>query len=134
MCNRCHFPWKAAICSDLYGLWVSKITCGSRMKWSGPNLIIFVDFRHKSITVDPFWDISLDIIGDHADSKAAIGLDECLMRYTRVEHLGSGGMIRCKDCDRNQESTKQLKFKVLPVILCLHLKASVLFLDNVSLH
>ncbi|XP_021947196.1 ubiquitin carboxyl-terminal hydrolase nonstop [Folsomia candida] len=78
---------------------------------------------HKSITVDPFWDISLDIVGgSNSDPKHAIGLDECLMRYTREEHLGSGGLIRCKDCDRNQESTKQLKFKVLPIILCLHLK------------
>ncbi len=66
----------------------------------------------------------MDIIGDNSDPKSAIGLDECLMRYTRIEHLGSGGMIRCNYCDRNQESTKQLKFKVLPVILCLHLKVS----------
>jgi len=79
-------------------------------------------FRHKSITVDPFWDISLDLVVNPADPNAAINLDECLRRYTRVEHLGSSGMIWCNHCKNNQESTKQLKFQVLPVILCLHLK------------
>lgn len=75
--------------------------------------------------MDPFWDVSLDILGD-SDPRVPIQLDECLKRYTRVEHLGSGGMIHCKKCGRNQESTKQLTFKLLPMILSLHLKVRLI--------
>lgn len=78
--------------------------------------------RHKSITVDPFWDTSLDIISDPNDPKKSIELEDVLTRYTRVEHLGPSSMIQCADCGRKTESTKQLHFQVLPIILCLHLK------------
>jgi len=70
--------------------------------------------------VDPFWDISLDLVTD--DPNETLTLTDCLNRYTRVEHLGSTGMIWCNSCESNQESTKQLKFKTLPVVLCFHLK------------
>lgn len=52
----------------------------------------------------------------------AIELEDVLRRYTRIEHLGPGSMIQCADCLRKTESTKQLHFQVLPIILCLHLK------------
>lgn len=81
-----------------------------------------IPYSHKSITVDPFWDTSLDIISDPTDPKKYIELEDVLKRYTRVEHLGPGSMIQCADCNRKTESTKQLHFQVLPIILCLHLK------------
>ena len=49
-------------------------------------------------------------------------LEECLNIYTRRENLGSGAKIRCNSCNINQESTKQLSFKKLPLVLCFHLK------------
>ena len=36
--------------------------------------------------------------------------------------MGSGAKIRCNSCNINQESTKQLSFKKLPLVLCFHLK------------
>jgi len=73
-----------------------------------------------STTIDPFWDISLDLpaITD-ADS---ISLSDCLQRFTQPEHLGSGSKIRCSHCDRHQESTKQLTLQKLPVVASFHLK------------
>ena len=73
-----------------------------------------------STTIDPFWDISLDLpaITD------SISLEDCLQRFTRPEHLGSMSKIRCSHCDRNQERTKlnQLTLQKLPVIASFPLK------------
>ena len=76
--------------------------------------------RGVSTTIDPFWDISLDLpaITD-ADS---ISLADCLQRFTQPEHLGSNSKIRCSHCDRHQESTKQLTLQKLPVVASFHLK------------
>ena len=43
-------------------------------------------------------------------------------RFTRPEHLGSAAKIKCSNCDVNQESTKQLTMKKLPLVACFHLK------------
>ena len=45
-----------------------------------------------STTIDPFWDISLDLpaIAD----GSTISLDFCLNRFTQAEHLGSMSKIR----------------------------------------
>ncbi|XP_066291347.1 ubiquitin carboxyl-terminal hydrolase 22-like isoform X1 [Branchiostoma lanceolatum] len=98
-----------------------------------------------STTVDPFWDISLDL-GTHlaqADSQdiltagfltagasaitngisyTSTSLTDCLKRFTRPEHLGSSAKIKCSHCHSYQESTKQLTMKKLPVVACFHLK------------
>lgn len=73
-----------------------------------------------STTIDPFWDISLDLptLGD-TDS---ISLDDCLERFTQPEHLGSMSKIRCSHCNTHQESTKQLTMQKLPVVASFHLK------------
>jgi len=104
-----------------------------------------------STTVDPYWDISLDLAsGLHGSSAAPLynsssGLDpgslssssdlflsagnaqpatlyDCLERFTRPEHLGSGAKIKCSRCQCYQESTKQLTLKTLPIVACFHLK------------
>ncbi|XP_072044155.1 ubiquitin carboxyl-terminal hydrolase 22-like [Amphiura filiformis] len=128
-----------------------------------------------STTVDPFWDISLDLgpSGSHStgntssaatcssssnnhpppdignDNSSSSGsstssysvhngdtglmsptgfddvpssLDDCLRRFTRPEHLGSGAKIKCSTCQSYQESTKQLTMKKLPLVACFHLK------------
>ena len=71
-----------------------------------------------STTIDPFWDISLDLpaITD------SISLEDCLQRFTQAEHLGSMSKIRCSHCERHQESTKQLTLQKLPVVASFHLK------------
>lgn len=87
-----------------------------------------------STTVDPYWDISLDL-GSSANRLSETGeycfgdeisvpksLESCLQRFTRSEHLGSGSKIQCSRCQSYEESTKQLTLKKLPIVACFHLK------------
>ncbi|CAN8030243.1 unnamed protein product [Ixodes persulcatus] len=85
-----------------------------------------------STTIDPFWDISLDLgpsshlqqLMPHPDAEDSepTSLLDCLERFTRPEHLGSSAKIRCGQCQSYQESTKQLTMKKLPVVCSFHLK------------
>ncbi|XP_069501850.1 ubiquitin carboxyl-terminal hydrolase 22 isoform X4 [Ambystoma mexicanum] len=93
-----------------------------------------------STTIDPFWDISLDLPGSStpfwplspgSDGNVVNGeshvtgtttLTDCLRRFTRPEHLGSSAKIKCSGCHSYQESTKQLTMKKLPIVACFHLK------------
>lgn len=104
-----------------------------------------------STTIDPFWDISLDLPGStsspwhctspphqpltttentnnssvipHVSSdNRPMSLRDCLNRFTRPEHLGSGAKIKCNRCHSYQESTKQLTLNKLPIVCCFHLK------------
>lgn len=70
--------------------------------------------NNVSTTIDPFWDISLDL--------GPKSLADCLERFTRQEHLGSGAKIKCSKCQSYQESTKQLSMKKLPIVASFHLK------------
>ncbi|KAM5195159.1 LOW QUALITY PROTEIN: ubiquitin carboxyl-terminal hydrolase 51 [Hipposideros larvatus] len=93
-----------------------------------------------STTIDPCWDISLDLPGSYAtfssqspetadstvcrdDHTPGIpSLTDCLQWFTRPEHLGSSAKIKCSTCQSYQESTKQLTMKKLPIVACFHLK------------
>lgn len=100
-------------------------------------------FRGVSTTIDPFWDISLDL-GPSLHLKQQIltnaqphgevepkSLIDCLERFTRAEHLGSTAKIKCNSCQSYQESTKQLTMKKLPIVASFHLKVcSLLHVQN----
>ena len=84
-----------------------------------------------STTVDPFWDISLDLGPSPSTKVVTTGsgagsiptsLQDCLERFTRAEHLGSSAKIKCSRCLSYQESTKQLTMKKLPIVASFHLK------------
>lgn len=85
-----------------------------------------------STTIDPFWDISLDLGPltaltsgiSHLSEKFEnpTSLTNCLKRFTRPEHLGSSAKIKCSQCLSYEESTKQLTMKKLPLVACFHLK------------
>lgn len=82
-----------------------------------------------STTIDPFWDISLDLgpaAGTSGSTENTSGpptsLLDCLERFTRAEHLGSTAKIKCSKCQAYQESTKQLTMKQLPIVASFHLK------------
>ena len=85
-------------------------------------------FVNKTIGKCSFknWCINESVIvyADHCARNAISpkSLEECLKIYTRRENLGSGAKIRCSSCNVNQESTKRLSFKKLPLVLCFHLK------------
>ena len=93
--------------------------------------------RNVSTTIDPFWDISLDLgppnpvkspiqvssdCHNNASHAAPKSLIDCLERFTRPEHLGSSAKIKCNTCETHRESTKQLTIKKLPIVACFHLK------------
>lgn len=85
----------------------------------------FLFYSGVSTTIDPFWDISLDLGTTQASgdtSKVPKSLVDCLERFTRPEHLGSSAKIKCNTCQSYQESTKQLTMKKLPVVASFHLK------------
>eukprot|EP00039_Didymoeca_costata_P008056 m.107431 g.107431 ORF g.107431 m.107431 type:complete len:349 (-) comp13927_c0_seq4:264-1310(-) len=84
-----------------------------------------------STKIDPFWDISLDIMPiAHMPSpnKVATDLKEqetptltsCLERYTRTESLMAN--ILCSKCATREPATKQMSIHKLPAVICLHLK------------
>uniref|UniRef100_H2YZG3 Ubiquitin carboxyl-terminal hydrolase n=1 Tax=Ciona savignyi TaxID=51511 RepID=H2YZG3_CIOSA len=95
-----------------------------------------------STTIDPFWDISLDLPGSmsspwhcmsptQASVPGMAGLgsptvnganDQQRPMFTRPEHLGSSAKIKCSSCHSYQESTKQLTLNKLPIVCCFHLK------------
>uniref|UniRef100_A0A0N5AAC7 Ubiquitin carboxyl-terminal hydrolase n=1 Tax=Syphacia muris TaxID=451379 RepID=A0A0N5AAC7_9BILA len=79
-----------------------------------------------STTVDPFWDISLDVgfesLRNSSSGSSEVSLEECLRRYVRPEQLGSTAKIKCSQCETYEESTKQLTLQTLPLVACFHLK------------
>lgn len=75
-----------------------------------------------STTIDPFWDISLDLGETAHGGTTPKSLIDCLERYTRAEHLGSSAKIKCSTCKSYQESTKQFSLRTLPSVASFHLK------------
>jgi len=77
-----------------------------------------------STTIDPFWDISLDLPNVLVKDQVGqgISLASCLERFTKPENLGSSAKIKCSTCQEYQESTKQLTMKKLPIVASFHLK------------
>lgn len=75
-----------------------------------------------STTIDPFWDISLDLGEVHHGCGLPKSLIDCLELFTRAEHLGSSAKIKCSSCKTYQESTKQLSMRTLPIVASFHLK------------
>lgn len=75
-----------------------------------------------STTIDPFWDISLDLGEVSHGCGPPTTLVDCLTRFTRAEHLGSAAKIKCSTCKTYQESTKKLSMRTLPIVASFHLK------------
>ncbi|KNC84947.1 hypothetical protein, variant [Sphaeroforma arctica JP610] len=79
-----------------------------------------------SATIEPFWDISLDLHSTNnykqAGSSVPQSLIECLERFTHPEKLGSDSKLMCGTCKSLQERSKQLTLLHLPVVVCFHLK------------
>lgn len=107
--------------------------CILLIHWSSDNVLwLLFDCSYVSTTIDPFWDISLDLgqkrdgtkvnTGNDEDEDAPKSLNDCLERFTRPEHLGSSAKIKCSSCQTYQESTKQLSMKQLPIVASFHLK------------
>lgn len=88
-----------------------------------------------SSTIDPFWDISLDIreassalysapavTQGFAYQHRTLSLIDCLERFTLTEKLGVDALVTCEACEQKSLATKRLSLKRLPVVVCFHLK------------
>lgn len=88
--------------------------------------LICQNCHHKSTTIDPFRDISLELgqvpplkkISNTLETST-ISLSECLERFTIAESLGTESL--CSRCKRGQ-LMKKLSLKKIPLVLCIHLK------------
>lgn len=84
--------------------------------------VVCQECKGVSTTIDPFWDISLDLGETAHGGITPKTLIDCLERYTRAEHLGEYGKIKCSTCKSYQESTKQFSLRTLPSVASFHLK------------
>lgn len=87
--------------------------------------------KNKTITDEPFMDLSLDVRnygkkrkGD--TSEPELELRECFERFTGVEKLAAED-YSCHNCKERQSATKQLSILTLPDVVVIHLKVGRLF-------
>lgn len=96
-------------------------------------------YHSVSTTIDPCWDISLDLPGfcPIFSSQSPERGDSMLNRDGHIPGIPSHRLptvlykarapqqhdkIKCSSCQSYQESTKQLTMKKLPIVACFHLK------------
>nr|XP_034190635.1 ubiquitin carboxyl-terminal hydrolase Usp2-like isoform X1 [Osmia lignaria]XP_034190636.1 ubiquitin carboxyl-terminal hydrolase Usp2-like isoform X1 [Osmia lignaria] len=73
---------------------------------------------HVSVTLDPFWDLSLPIPARNGTVK----LSQCLEHFTREEVLDGDEKPTCSKCQMRRKCTKSFSIQKFPKILVIHLK------------
>ncbi|XP_044002330.1 ubiquitin carboxyl-terminal hydrolase 2-like isoform X2 [Aphidius gifuensis] len=73
---------------------------------------------HESITLDPFWDLSLPIPA----RSGTVKLNQCLEHFTKVETLDGDEKPTCSKCQMRRKCTKSFRIQKFPKILVIHLK------------
>ncbi|XP_076653222.1 uncharacterized protein LOC143359268 isoform X2 [Halictus rubicundus] len=73
---------------------------------------------HKSVTLDPFWDLSLPIPA----RSGTVKLSQCLEHFTREEVLDGDEKPTCSKCQMRRKCTKSFSIHKFPKILVIHLK------------
>ncbi|KER28204.1 hypothetical protein T265_04882 [Opisthorchis viverrini] len=79
------------------------------------SVISYEGCGHSSSTVDPFLDLSLDVI-----QRGSTSLQACLTSYFRPESID--GLILCSQCNVGRPAVKQFSLLHLPNVLCFYLK------------
>lgn len=79
------------------------------------SVISYRGCDHRSSTVDPFLDLSLDVAQRGSTSLAA-----CLSSYFRPEAID--GLLLCSQCNINRPAVKQFSLLHLPTVVCFYLK------------
>ncbi|XP_035743125.1 probable serine/threonine-protein kinase DDB_G0282963 isoform X2 [Vespa mandarinia] len=73
---------------------------------------------HVSVTLDPFWDLSLPIPA----RSGTVKLSQCLEHFTREEVLDGDEKPTCSKCQMRRKCTKSFGIQKFPKILVIHLK------------
>ncbi|KAL0105619.1 hypothetical protein PUN28_015844 [Cardiocondyla obscurior] len=73
---------------------------------------------HVSVTLDPFWDLSLPIPA----RSGTVKLSQCLEHFTREEVLDGDEKPTCSRCQMRRKCTKSFSIQKFPKILVIHLK------------
>ena len=79
------------------------------------SVISYQGCDHRSSTVDPFLDLSLDVAQRGSTSLAA-----CLSSYFRPEAIE--GLLHCSQCNISRPAVKKFSLLHLPNVLCFYLK------------
>ncbi|MCL4131839.1 UNVERIFIED_CONTAM: hypothetical protein GTU68_050030 [Idotea baltica] len=73
---------------------------------------------HRSVTFDPFWDLSLPI----PSRSGQVKLTQCLDLFTKEEVLDGDECPTCSRCKERRKMTKSFSIQKFPKVLVLHLK------------
>lgn len=72
---------------------------------------------HVSVTLDPFWDLSLPIPARNGMVK----LSQCLEHFTREEVLDGDEKPTCSKCQMRRKCTKSFSIQKFPKILVIRI-------------
>ncbi|KAL8596273.1 hypothetical protein ACOMHN_021313 [Nucella lapillus] len=78
----------------------------------------FEECGHRSVTFDPFWDLSLPIPKITSD----LSLDSCLRLFMKEEEMEAEERPMCCKCKVQRSCTKSFSIQRFPQILVIHLK------------
>lgn len=92
----------------------------------------FTECGHKSVTFDPFWDLSLPIPRGTATSD--ISLDDCMRAFVSREMLDGDERPKCELCNQRRRCTKSLSIHRLPRILVIRKSRLLSVFATVSRH
>ncbi|KAK9471198.1 uncharacterized protein V1510DRAFT_216170 [Dipodascopsis tothii] len=81
--------------------------------------IICPGCKNVTSTIDPLMDLSLEL-RDRRNGSKVLSLQECLTKFTSPEKLET--KYHCSNCSTQQEVTKQLLIKRLPLVLSIQFK------------
>ncbi|XP_011307573.1 ubiquitin carboxyl-terminal hydrolase 2 isoform X2 [Fopius arisanus] len=73
---------------------------------------------HVSVTLDPFWDLSLPI----PVRTGTVKLNQCLEHFTKAEVMDGDEKPTCSKCQMRRKCTKSFGIQKFPKILVIHLK------------
>ncbi|CAG5103291.1 Similar to USP2: Ubiquitin carboxyl-terminal hydrolase 2 (Gallus gallus) [Cotesia congregata] len=73
---------------------------------------------HISVTLDPFWDLSLPI----PTRSGTVKLNQCLEHFTKTEIMDGDEKPTCSKCQMRRKCTKRFSIQKFPKILVIHLK------------
>ncbi|XP_023288303.1 ubiquitin carboxyl-terminal hydrolase Usp2 isoform X2 [Orussus abietinus] len=71
---------------------------------------------HVSVTLDPFWDLSLPI----PSRSGTVKLNQCLEHFTKEEVLDGDEKPTCSKCQMRRKCTKSFSIQKFPKILVIH--------------